>query len=84
MNLITQPTNLPTWFTNANIDAQFSAKEIALLLQTSPSFVREHLRKQESFESIGNHRPSARKPTKYFSKRVVLDFISKLSKEETK
>lgn len=84
MNPITQPTNLPTWFTNANINAKFSAKEIADLLGISSETVRRYLYKLESFECHGTRTPSAKKPTKFFSKRTVLDFISKLPKEGNK
>lgn len=79
---ITKPTNLPTWFTNANINAKFSAKEIAELLQINSETVRRHLYKLESFECHGTRTPSAKKPTKFFSKRTVLDFINTLPKEE--
>lgn len=78
MKQITQPTTLPEWFTLSGNKAQFSAKEIASLLNCCSKSVRTHLSKQESFESIGNHKPSATKPTKYFSKQTVLKFIQTL------
>jgi Winged helix-turn-helix DNA-binding len=81
MQTIYQPTNYPSWFTNASGEAKLTSNEIAEVINASPNYVRQHLRKLESFESIGNQRPSARKPTKYFAKSVVLKFIETLPKK---
>jgi hypothetical protein len=78
MTTIYQPTNYPTWFTNAHINAKLTSREIANVLGTSPNYVLIHLKKLESFESKGNQAASVRNPTKYFAKSVVLEFISKL------
>jgi len=78
MKQITQPTTLPEWFTQANSKAQFSAKEVATLLNCSGKSVRTHLSNQESFSAGGIRNPKATHPRKFFSKQTVLTFIQTL------